>query len=341
MGRGALSGFQARAGTLTLLFLATATERHVLLEMLAEMLSDEKWLELTGSDVPPDVSPDTPPDLAYVMDPGLGPAAIEPVDPSEPVGPHTVMRLTPAGREMAYISELMSRWQRNCPGGPLEDDSPDTGPVLEAVVRGWASTATQVLSRGPAGVDALARAIDLVSRENVEQHLEMMTAARLLDEDEQNGETVYSLTAWGRETIAMLGAAIRLETRHPSPDTLPAQPIDVEGAFNLALPLLSLPRHLHGSCRLAVHLGGEPPEPIGVTAQVEDGRVVSCAPHLDEEVETWAAASLLDWLDTLAHPSERGIEIGGDAELAEALVGSLQERLFAAPTRKRRRPPSR
>ncbi len=43
----------------------------------------------------------------------------------------------------------------------------------------------------------------------------------------------------------------------------------------------------------------------GVTARIEEGRVVSCHDGLDIKANAWAAATAADWLDTVVEPDAK------------------------------------
>jgi len=74
--------------------------------------------------------------------------------------------------------------------------------------------------------------------------------------------------------------------------------------------------------------GGGPPAMAGATVTVERGQVVSSTPALREEVDAWASASAIDWLDTLVEPPLARVETGGSKQLAASLLAGLHERLF-------------
>jgi hypothetical protein len=71
--------------------------------------------------------------------------------------------------------------------------------------------------------------------------------------------------------------------------------------------------------------------PAGVTAQVQEGRVTSCAVRLDDETDAWAIASASDWLDTVIEPDAKSVNTGGDRYLARVLLSGLHRTLFGLP----------
>ena len=66
----------------------------------------------------------------------------------------------------------------------------------------------------------------------------------------------------------------------------------------------------------------------GVTAEIEEGTVISCTPGLDKPADAWAAATASDWLDTVIEPDTESVRTGGDRWLARALLVQLHEALF-------------
>jgi hypothetical protein len=317
--------FRARAGALTLLYIASPMERSFLLAMLAEAATG---VELLDDFELPD--PDDPIDLSIITDPYL----VEPADPDfeGTVDENTILKPTPAGRELLFVSFILERWLNSCPYDSLRL-GPEAGPALSALLAGWSSTAMHVLATRPLSVDETAEAIGTLSDETVEDRIDAMESAGLLEAlEEEDGEERFAATEWLRMGIAPLAAAARLEHRHPPGDTAPIAALDVEAAFLLTLPLLELPAELSGTCRLAVELDeGVSPSPAGVTARVESGRVVACKLGLDDGTDAWATASAADWLDTVIEPDVKRVRSGGDRRLARTLLHALHQTLFGVP----------
>jgi hypothetical protein len=318
--------FKARAGALTLLYLVSPMQRSLLRALLAEAATGAELVD--SLEVP---QPDDPAYLEIITDPYL----VEPADPdrepSEPVGPDTMLRPTPAGREVPFVSDVLQRWLARRPAGPLEL-GPDAGPVLWPLISGWASTVTHVFAAGPLTAEEACEAIQVLDLDTVEVRIASLTEAGQLealpvgaDEEER-----FAVTDWLRLGIAPLAAAARLELRHPPGDTAPIAAFDVEAAFLLTLPLLELPAELSGSCSLAVELDeGVAGSPAAVTAQIEGGRVVSCEVGFDEHADAWASASAAQWLDTVIEADIKLVRCGGDRALAAPVLYALHRALFA------------
>jgi hypothetical protein len=322
-------GFKARAGALTLMYLASPMERSVLLTLLAEATTGARVLdELEAPDLD---DPDTM--LAIFNDTYL----LEPADPDHPpgtpIGPDTMLQPTPAGREVPFVGVVLQHWLDRCPEGPVEL-GPEAGPVLAPLLTGWCSMVTHVLAAEPLTLVETHDAIQVLDLDTVEARIELMEEAGQVEAlPGPEGEPRYAVTEWLRMGIAPLAAAARMELRHPPGDTAAVAALDVEASFLLTLPLLELPGDLSGSCSMAVELDeGVNGSPAGVTAQVENGRVVSCKRCLEEDADAWAAGSAADWLDTLIEPDAERVRSGGEHSLADTLLHELHETLFPNKT---------
>ena len=69
----------------------------------------------------------------------------------------------------------------------------------------------------------------------------------------------------------------------------------------------------------------------GVTARIEEGRVVACHDGLEIKANSWAAATAADWLDTVVEPDAKRVRTGGDRWLSGALLDNLHKTLFGVP----------
>jgi hypothetical protein len=317
-------GFKARAGALTLLYIASPMKRSILLTILAEAATGVELLD--DLELP---DPDDPVDLDIIADPYLVEPADPDADPDAPIDWDTTLRASPAGEELLFVAFILERWLNNCPGGAVKL-GPDAGPPLSALLSGWSSTVIHALAAEPLSVAEAAEVIGTLSYGVVEERIEGMEKTGqlevLIGED---GEERYAVTDWLREGIAPLAAAARMERRFPPGDTAPIAALDVEAAFLLTLPLLELPAELSGSCSLAVDLDeGVIPSPTGATTLVERGQILSCEARLDDEADSWAAASAGDWLDTVIEPDAKLVRSGGERRLPRSLLYELHQRLF-------------
>jgi hypothetical protein len=315
--------FRARAGALTLLYLAIPMRRRVLLAMLAEAATGAEVID--EADLP---DPADPVPLEIITDPYL----VEPVDPDvDPaaIDENTMLRPSRAGRDLLFVSEVLERWLHECPAGPLEL-GPDAASALSALLNGWASSVVHALAAKPSTIAEITEEIGVLGREAIEERVEEMLGAGLVValRDEGDGER-FGATEWLRRAIAPLAAAARQELRHPLEDTAPIAALDVQAAFLLTLPLLELAEELSGTCSLTAELeAGVAGSPTGVTALVERGRLLSCEVRLDGDADAWASAPASAWLDMVIDLDTALVSAGGDNRLADGLLRELHRALF-------------
>jgi DNA-binding HxlR family transcriptional regulator len=239
-------------------------------------------------------------------------------------------RITPVGHESLFAAFIARRWLQAAPRGSLVLDDAAAAGAITPLAEGWSSTVMHSLAREPLTLGELDRGVDDLSRRELKSLLAAMLAAGQLEtRSDSRGEAVYAVTDWLRAGMAPLIASARIERRHPMEEAAPIDALDVEAGFMLTLPLLELPRELSGSCRLGLNLDEDEGASLtGVTARVEQGRVVSCVAGLDGRAGAWAAASASDWLDTVIEHDAQRVRTGGDRWLAGALLDGLHRTLF-------------
>jgi hypothetical protein len=211
----------------------------------------------------------------------------------------------------------------------------ETGDAIAALACCWSATVTHGLAAAPRTLSELDEVVELLDFETLDEHVVAMVRTGLVEARPDSSGTIrYAVTEWLREGIAPIAAAARHERHHPLGDTLPPDRLDVEAAFQLALPLVRLPAELSGCCRLDVQLedGGQAAI-AGATVRVERGRVVSSESQPGERPDAWATGTAVEWLDTVVAPSAGRLALGGDTRLAEALIVGLYEALFGIPVR--------
>lgn len=248
------------------------------------------------------------------------------------VEPGRVLRVSSGGREALFVAFVVERWLRSAPHGPVAFEGPDAEGTVAALAEGWSATVVHMLAREPMTLGELDGAIEGLGRSAVRRHLEAMQSAAQIEALAESGEAIYALTDWARAGIAPLIASARLERRNPMEGMAPIDALDVNAGFRLSLPLLTLPRQLSGMCRLGLNLDEDERSAMtGVTARIEEGRVVSCQDGLDVEANAWAAATATEWLDTVIEPDTKRVRTGGDRWLAGALLDNLHKTLFGVP----------
>jgi DNA-binding HxlR family transcriptional regulator len=239
--------------------------------------------------------------------------------------------LTESGRELGVVAAILEAWLRRSPDGPLELDDRAAKSAVKALIEGWGTNMIRVLATRPFSLTELNGLISGLSYPSLERRLGAMRLAGQVERLPGPGRgTPYAVTDWLRRAIAPLAAAARWERAHVPAQTVPIRRLDIEAAFLLAVPLLKLPSELSGSCRLAVELaaangGGQQ---AGALVAVREGEVVSCRASLQGHADAWASGSAREWLTAVMEQEADQLEIGGESQLARALLDGLNGSLF-------------
>jgi DNA-binding HxlR family transcriptional regulator len=232
--------------------------------------------------------------------------------------------LGPRGNELIEVARIVERWLERAPEGPVELGTQAGKSTLKALADGWSAGVVRALVAKPLALTELSRLITGLSYPSLERRLGAMRLVGLIERHPANNRgTPYAVTPFLRAAVPSLAAAARWERTHLPPGADPVGRIDVEAALLLALPKLRLPEHLSGTCRLVVELRGGERRLAGVLVGVAEGRVVSCRTRLQGEAAAWAAGSLSAWFRTALEGDGDELEVGGDCELAFALVREL------------------
>jgi DNA-binding HxlR family transcriptional regulator len=248
--------------------------------------------------------------------------------------------LTAVGRELWTVGRVLDGWLRAAPEGPLPLGSNAAKSAVKALIEGWATSMVRALAARPLSLTELNGLISGLSYPSLERRLGAMRLAGQIRRTPVRGRgTPYAVTDWLRRAIAPLGAAARWERLHAAAETEPIKRLDAEAAFLLAIPLLELPEEASGACRLAVEVGPTQGEQLaGVVVEVHEGRLVSCVANVQGQADAWASGSAQGWLRAVIEQDTERLEVGGNCQLAQALVEGLHGALF---TMRRREASSR
>jgi DNA-binding HxlR family transcriptional regulator len=251
--------------------------------------------------------------------------------------PYTVENeLTEAGRGVLAVAEVVERWLRRAPQGPILLGSEPAKGAIRALVGGWGSTMLRALAARPLSLTELSSVIGEHSYPALERRLSAMRAARQIEPrpDSGRGAKPYGVTDWTRQAVAPLIAAGRCECEHLTERADPLTRIDIEAAFLLSVPLVGLEGSRSGSCVLAVdtgtasHVGGRSDRLAGVYVEIEEGAVTSCSSRLERDPRTWAVGSIRSWADVALEGDPGRLRVGGEdpklaGDLIERIHGSL------------------
>ncbi len=253
--------------------------------------------------------------------------------------PYTVENeLTEAGHDILEVAGAVEAWLSLAPQGPIALGSESSKGAIRALVGGWDSTVLRVLSARPLSLTELDGVIPELSYPSLERRLSAMRAARQIEVQAYTAGKAkpYAVTEWTRRAVAPLVAAGRCECRHLSDSTEPLDKIDIEAAFLLAVPLVTLDPRNSGSCLLVVNTatgatGGSAQQVAGVQVEVERGEVVSCHSRLEQDPGTWALGTADAWIAAILDGNPDGVRTGGkDEDLAASLVQALTRALATA-----------
>ncbi len=234
--------------------------------------------------------------------------------------------LTPAGRELLFVAGVLERWLGEAPDGPLPLGTDAARAAVKALAEGWSATMLRALAAGLLGLGELAETVGSLSYPSVERRLAAMRLAGQVEPCGQNGRNGgNTVSDWLRRAAAPLLAASCWEGRQGREGTAPVARLDIETIFLLALPATLLPQPISGCCRLAARIpNGRGPDLAGVQIVASRGEVASVSTRLRGDPDTWALGSLQTWHAALVEGDAEELELGGDHDLARALVGGLQ-----------------
>jgi DNA-binding HxlR family transcriptional regulator len=247
--------------------------------------------------------------------------------------------LTAAGEEMLFVAEVLEDWLQRAPEGPIAPNSKAARSAVKSLTEGWNSTLVPTLASQPYSLSQLDDLLPEVESPTLARQLTKMRSSRQVARPRGEGSTTpYVVTEWLRRAIAPLAVAGRCERRHLQHLTAPITRVEIDAAFLLTLPLVSLPETANGSCALVARTGGGEPfgdgregQLAGVTIDVERGRVVACISEIPECPPIWGLGAPEAWLDAVIDDEIEGLRFGGSQpRLPPALVRGLHRELFGA-----------
>jgi DNA-binding HxlR family transcriptional regulator len=256
--------------------------------------------------------------------------------------PYTVENeLTDVGNGVLDVAEVVEAWLARAPQGPIALGSELAKGAIRALIGGWGSTMLRALAARPLSLTELSSVIPDISYPATERRLSAMRAARQVEVLPGDGATgrPCAVTEWTRQAVGPLAVAGRCECRYMAATTDPLTRIDIEAAFLLAVPLVTLAEDRAGSCLLAVSTGaadsGEPKRSIaGVHVEMSDGAISSCMSCLEQDPRTWALGTVDSWLDAIIEGRLDRLRFGGeDAQLAKTVLASLHAALLPPVSR--------
>lgn len=246
-----------------------------------------------------------------------------------------VYELTECGLELLEVAGLLAIWLAIAPEGRIELGSAEAKHAIKALAHGWSSSIVRALAARPLSLTELDSIISSLTYPSLERRLLAMRQLGLLDAVSGGGRsTPYALTDWLRRAIVPLAAAARWEHRHFPEEAVPPTSQDIEAAFLMSLPLMSLPKELSGSCRVAVRRVHRATSNLtGALVEVRNGVLRSCTTRLEGAPSSWAVGSTTAWFAAVTSGDPQLLELGGDPRLAAEVVEQMHGALFGAAVR--------
>lgn len=238
--------------------------------------------------------------------------------------------LTPMGHEMLEVAELLEAWLQRAPDGQISLETGGARGVVKAFIDGWGSTMMQGLAARPMSLTELDRQIPDLSYPALERRLSSMRMAGLIEaRPAPGGGTPYAVTEWARRGVLPLAAASSCERAHLGEMAAAITPGDIEAAFMLTMPLVSLPADTDGTCQLEVEAGPDNSRELaGVQVVVERGRIASCDSDLHSNPGDYAVGSAARWFRAIVEGTVDLLRFGGARQLPEAIVSGLHVALL-------------
>jgi len=237
--------------------------------------------------------------------------------------------LTDSGRELLEVTEILARWLAQAPDGPIALGSVGAKGTIKALAGGWESTMLRAFATQPLSLTQLDSLISSLSYPALERRLSAMRATGLVEPAPSNGDrTPYVITPWARKAAGPLSAAARFERTHLRDLTAPLKALDVEAAFLLSAPIVTLSSRTDGTCQLAAHTGRNSQKLAGVRVIIDRGKIVECISQLEPKPRNWAVGSAGAWLNAIVRGEIEKLRVGGDEELARSLIEGVHLALF-------------
>jgi DNA-binding HxlR family transcriptional regulator len=236
--------------------------------------------------------------------------------------------LTDAGRALLKVRDCLQVWLGLAPDGGISLGTSAAKHATRALVEGWSTNIVRALAARPYSLTELSKANIQTSYPALERRLSAMRLVNQVEPHPGEGRgTPYKATEWLRRAVMPMVAAAGWERRYLPNSTPRIGRMDVEAAFLLATPLMTLSRDTTCTCRLAVELqGGADPTLVGVVIGIESGKLASCSVRLvGKRVDAWVAGSAMAWLRHLDGEPMSSVEFGGDRQLAESIAEALRD----------------
>jgi DNA-binding HxlR family transcriptional regulator len=234
-------------------------------------------------------------------------------------------RITPTGRNLLGLAEILQAWLDLGPRGPIELGTTASKSATKALVEGWATNIVRAIAARPLSLTELNKVIPKVSYPSLERRLGSMRLTGLVEaQPSERRGTPYGATDWLRRAVIPMIAGAAWERRYRPEGAQPIGRLGVEAVFLLAMPLLEMGSGFEGKFRLAVEVqSGSSPVFAGVLVCFDGGVITSCSSRLQGDADAWVSGSPDAWLRRMGGVAQGGLETRGDLGAAEQLLDAL------------------
>ncbi len=246
--------------------------------------------------------------------------------------------LTDPGRDLLAVAESLEQWLADSPQGGLELGSDQAKAAVKGLAESWLATVLTTLATEPMSLTELDKRITAVSYPTIERCLENMRLADQLEVGTRgrNG-TPHTITDWLRRGVAPLILAAYWEHRHRPTGADPVDRADIDGALRLVGPLFRTSRRLTGSCQMELKVprgdAGAQEHIFGVI-EVQGGELSFDGFYPEIEPDVRASGSVDTWFSTVVDANTTGLELNGDLDFGNAVIGGLRRSLFKGVEKK-------
>jgi DNA-binding HxlR family transcriptional regulator len=234
--------------------------------------------------------------------------------------------LTEAGHSLLVVAAFLQDWLGEAPDGPILLGSIAGKSGTKALIGGWSSNIVRAVAARPLSLTELNMLIPKISYPSLERKLSALRGANLVEPEPGNPDGIpYRATDWLRRAVVPLTSAVAWGLQYTQGPTTAISRTDVEAAFLLAFPVISMGPEVTGRCRLSVEIqGGSSPTHAGVLVSIEEGRVVSCSSNLEGDTQASVSGTPFAWLRQMNGGPPGQLEVDGSRSFARKLTEALR-----------------
>lgn len=244
-----------------------------------------------------------------------------------------VYRVTDLGRDLHALFGSAHAWVVRGPGAAADEPGrlSLTSRVLGLLADDAARAVLHAVDEGADRPAALERELRDLSHDRIVGVLRKHESLRLIDrEGRPGGRRPIHVTSSGREAVAFVAVAGRLEQRYCVPGAAAPAPAETARLLCFAAPLIDPRARERGVFRITVEPQPDrPAEPASFLIQTgSDAGDVDLDSVPDAAVSAEAPGTVGAWCRAVLDGDRSEIAVAGNAGLADRLVAALHARLF-------------